>query len=76
MSTPTSTEALDRLAAGYALDRLWGESMGLPTGDSKEKPLRLVAEILERECVPFGESCPTSSDRWIFPIRVIRVIRG
>ena len=28
--------------------------MGLPSGDSKEKPLRLVAEILERERVPYA----------------------
>ncbi len=28
--------------------------MGLPEGDSKEKPLRLVAELLEREGVPYA----------------------
>ena len=39
---------------GYALDYLWGESMGLQGGDSKEKPLRLIAEILERERVPYA----------------------
>jgi len=54
MRIPTATEARDRLAVGYALDYLWGESMGLPDGDSKEKPLRLVAEILERERVPYA----------------------
>ncbi|MBI2149949.1 MAG: nucleotidyl transferase AbiEii/AbiGii toxin family protein [Acidobacteria bacterium] len=51
---PTSDDARDRLAVGYALDYLWGESMGLPDGDSKEKPLRLIAEILEREHVPYA----------------------
>jgi hypothetical protein len=39
---------------GYALDYLWGETMGLPSGDSKEKPLRLIAELLERERVPYA----------------------
>ena len=28
--------------------------MRLPAGDSKEKPLRLIAEILEREHVPYA----------------------
>ena len=50
----TSAEARDRLAVGYALDYLWGETMGIPGGDSKEKPLRLIAEILERERVPYA----------------------
>jgi hypothetical protein len=54
MRTFFSTEALDRLAMGYALDHLWGESMGLQGGDSKEKPLRLIAEILERERIPYA----------------------
>ena len=50
----TSAEVRDRLAVGYALDYLWGETMGIPGGDSKEKPLRLIAEILERERVPYA----------------------
>ena len=45
----TSAEARDRLAVGYALDFPWGETMGIRGGDSKGKPLRLIAEILERE---------------------------
>ena len=49
-----AAEAQDRLTVGYALDYLWGESMGLPSGDSKEKPLRLIAELLERERVPYA----------------------
>jgi hypothetical protein len=54
MRIPLSAEALDRLSVGYALDYMWGESMGLTGGDSKEKPLRLIAEILERERVPYA----------------------
>src|SRR5207244_3273571 len=53
MRIPTSAEARDRLAVGYALDYLWGETMGL-AGDSKEKPLHLLAELLERESVPYA----------------------
>ena len=54
MGVLTAAEVRDRLAAGYALDHLWSETMGLPEGDSKEKPLRLVAELLERERVPYA----------------------
>ena len=52
--TLTSAGVRARLAVGYALDRLWGETMGMPSGDSKEKPLRLITEILEREHVPYA----------------------
>ena len=54
MSVPTAVEVRDRLAAGYALDRLWGETMRLPDRDTKETPLRLVAELLEREGVAYA----------------------
>ena len=54
MKAPTTPDALERLATSYALDRLWGETMGLPHGDSKEGPLRLVAQLLEREGVPYA----------------------
>jgi hypothetical protein len=54
MKAPTTAEARERLATGYALDRLWGETMGLPHGDSKETSLRLVAQLLERERVPYA----------------------
>ena len=54
MGTLTSQKAQDRLLVGYALDRLWSETMGLPEGDSKEQPLRLVAQLLERESVPYA----------------------
>jgi hypothetical protein len=54
MGTSTTAKFRGRLAAGYALDHLWSETMGLPDGDSKEKPLRLVAELLEREAVAYA----------------------
>jgi len=54
MKARAAAEARERLATGYALDQLWGETMGLPTGDSKEGPLRLVAQLLERERVPYA----------------------
>jgi hypothetical protein len=54
MRAPTAAELRERLAVGDALDDLWGETMGLPERDSKEKPLRLVTEILEREGVPYA----------------------
>jgi hypothetical protein len=54
MRAPTSTEARARLATGYALDELWGETMGLPERDSKETSLRLIAQLLERERVPYA----------------------
>ena len=50
----TSARVRERLAVGDALDRLWSETMGLPDGDSKEKPLRLIAELLAREGVPYA----------------------
>ena len=54
MKAPTTIEARARLATGYALDELWGETMGLPDRDSKETPLRLIAQLLERERVPYA----------------------
>ena len=54
MGTLTSQKAQDRLSVGYALDLLWSETMRLPEGDSKEQPLRLVAQLLERESVPYA----------------------
>ena len=54
MTAPTTADARARLATGYALDELWGETMGLPDRDSKEAPLRLVAQLLERERVPYA----------------------
>lgn len=54
MKVPMPSDALARLAAGYALDHLWRETVGLLDGDSKEKPLRLVAQLLEREGVSYA----------------------
>jgi predicted nucleotidyltransferase len=45
---------LVRLQDSFALDHLWRETMGLPPGDSKRQPLRLVAELLEREAVAWA----------------------
>ena len=53
MAILTSARVRDRLAVGDALDRLWSET-SLPHGDSKEKPLRLIAELLAREGVPYA----------------------
>ena len=50
----TPAKVRDRLATGHALDQLWSETMGFPEGDSKEKPLRLITEILEREGVTYA----------------------
>ncbi len=54
MKVLTSRVASERLAVVYALDRLWGEAMGLPPGDSKEGPLGLVAQLLQREGVAYA----------------------
>jgi hypothetical protein len=54
MGNSTILDAGEALAAGYALDHLWRETMGLPAGDSKEGPLRIVAQLLERERVPYA----------------------
>jgi hypothetical protein len=54
MRVPTAAQVRDRLAIGNALEHLWRETMGLPECDTKETPLRLVAELLEREGVPYA----------------------
>jgi hypothetical protein len=54
MAIRAADKARDRLSVGYALDRLWSETMGLPVGDSKEGPLRLLAKLLHREGVPYA----------------------
>lgn len=54
MGSLTKATVRDRLNAGDALDRLWSETMGLPEGDAKEKPLRLIAELLSREGVDYA----------------------
>lgn len=55
MSTEaTEAELESRLRSSYALDELWGETMGRLAGDTKERPLKTVAEILETERVPYA----------------------
>lgn len=54
MKAQTTADVRERLDTAYALDRLWSETMGLPEGDSKEGPLRLLAQLLEREGVPYA----------------------
>ncbi len=54
MGTLPPQTAQERLSIGYALDHLWSATMGLPEGDSKEQPLRLVAQLLDRERVPYA----------------------
>ncbi len=43
-----------RLETGFALDRLWGETMGSPSGDTKEEALRTVITLLEGARVPYA----------------------
>lgn len=53
MSTvPTTVQS--RLAAGFRLDSLWAETMGIDPSHTKERPLRLVAELLNREGVAYA----------------------
>jgi len=47
MAPPTAAEAGQRLRESYALDLLWGETMGLPPGDTKEGALRQVISVLQ-----------------------------
>jgi hypothetical protein len=47
MGQPTPAEVGQRLRDSYALDLLWGETMGLPSSDTKEGPLRQVLSVLE-----------------------------
>lgn len=54
MGTLDPAQVRHQLATGHALDQLWRETMNLPEGDTKERPLRLVAELLEREGVAYA----------------------
>lgn len=47
MGLPSPPEISRRLRDSYDLDQLYWETMGLPTGDTKEKPLRELAAVLE-----------------------------
>jgi len=53
MSTAPDT-VQSRLAAGFCLDSLWAETMGIDPNDTKEGPLRLVAELLNRTGVAYA----------------------
>lgn len=43
-----------RLAVSFRLDSLWAETMGINPSDTKERPLRLVAELLNRAGVSYA----------------------
>jgi hypothetical protein len=43
-----------RLAVGFRLDSLWAETMGIDPSDTKERPLRLVADLLNRAGVSYA----------------------
>ena len=51
MKTAPET-ARRRLEVGFRLDSLWAETMGIDPSDTKERPLRLVADLLNRAGVP------------------------
>lgn len=53
MSTVPDT-VQSRLAVGFRLDSLWAETMGIDPSDTKERPLRLVAELLNRAGVAYA----------------------
>jgi hypothetical protein len=43
-----------RLAVGFGLDSLWAEMMGLEPRDTKEGPLRMVADLLREAGVAYA----------------------
>ena len=53
MSTGHETVQI-RLAVGFRLDSLWAETMGIDPSDTKERALRLVAELLNRAGVAYA----------------------
>ena len=53
MSTVHETVQI-RLPVGFRLDSLWAETMGIDPSDTKERPLRLVAELLNRAGVAYA----------------------
>ncbi len=54
MGLPGTTEIRRRLLDGFDLDRFYGETMGLPTGDTKEGALRALAALLEASETPYA----------------------
>ncbi len=51
---PTAAQVHERLQDSFALDRLWGLTMGLPDGDTKEAALGQLADLLEKERVRYA----------------------
>jgi hypothetical protein len=54
VATPSAIEAQRRLRESFALDRLWRETVGLPSGDTKEAPLRRVIAVLDESQTPYA----------------------
>jgi hypothetical protein len=54
MALPATEEIRRRLHDSYDLDLLYWETMGLPTGDTKERPLRELAALLEAAGTPYA----------------------
>lgn len=54
MGLPATSELRRRLRDSYALDRFYGETMGLQVGDTKEGPLRALAALLEASRTPYA----------------------
>lgn len=52
--SPTPDTVRSRLATGFRLDSLWAETMGIDPSVTKERPLRLVAEVLDRAGVAYA----------------------
>ena len=49
MPRPSVSQVRERLATGFTLDHLWRETMGLPKGDSKERALAMLTDLLRKE---------------------------
>lgn len=54
MGLPAPQEIRRRLQDSYDLDRLYGETMGLPTDDTKEPTLRALVQLLEAAQTPYA----------------------
>ncbi|HKY34578.1 MAG TPA: nucleotidyl transferase AbiEii/AbiGii toxin family protein [Polyangiaceae bacterium] len=54
MALPAKQEIRRRLRDSYDLDNLYRETMGTSTGDTKEKPLRELAALLEATGTPYA----------------------
>lgn len=54
MALPSRREITRRLRDSYDLDQLYWETMGLLTGDTKERPLRELAAVLEAAGTPYA----------------------